>query len=160
MSFDCPQKIVVACNQRRWGYSTPVKDFQPCSWKRVLGSSLWTPKIDMVGRQLFLLSNTCNPSGMGDFPILTLEYPGASRGRQGVEGAKTLVISADSIKTFRAIKYLAIDHTKKWRIRKSCKIRSRFTSRSLIRNAVKISQSAVGNRWKPPFFHTFFAAIW
>ena len=39
--------------------------------------------------------------------------PGATRRRQGVERAKTLVIFANSIKTSKAIKYLAIDHTKK-----------------------------------------------
>ena len=43
----------------------------------------------------------------------TLESPGATRRRQGVERAKTLVIFVNSIKTSRAIKYLAIDHSKK-----------------------------------------------
>ena len=42
-----------------------------------------------------------------------LASPGATRRRQGVERAKTLVIFANSIKASKAIKYLAIDHTKK-----------------------------------------------
>ena len=51
-----------------------------------------------------------------------------------------------SIKTSGLIKYLAIDHTKKWCKWKRCKIMRRFTSRSLICNAVKIYQSAEENR--------------
>ena len=87
-----------------------------------------------------------------------IESPGATRRRQGVEHAKTLVIFVNSIKTSGAIKYLAIDHSKKWCIRKRWRIISRFTSRFLICNTVKIHQSAVENRRKPSFWHVFRSA--
>ena len=53
------------------------------------------------------------PTPIEHSPIDNIASPGATRRRQGVERAKTLVIFANSIKTSMAIKYLAIDHTKK-----------------------------------------------
>ena len=81
--------------------------------------------------------------------------PGATRQRQGVERAKTLVIFVNSIKTSRAIKYLVVDHTKKWCIRKRCKIMRRCTTPPLICNAGKIHRGVVENRWNPSFFTDF-----